>query len=281
MNERDRIRSAVTEGFSFSEARHAPSTSLLPHSHEHASLNVLLNGTFDEHYRYAFESCQPFSLLFRPVGVKHANHFGRNGAHILSIEIEKSRLDNVDHCKSWLSDVWQWRDPRVTVIVKRMRCELKMRDTAAKLALESLALELLALVTRRFSSADQNKPTPKWLHVVREVLHDRFKERLTVRDLSSLGNVHPIYLVRAFRAAYGYTPGEYLRQLRVEWALRQLTESERPLSEIAQDAGFYDQSHFTRSFKVAVGWTPAAFRRQSGSEVESERDLDSQTPARS
>ena len=35
---------------------------------------------------------------------------------------------------------------------------------------------------------------------------------------------------------------------------------ERPLVEIAYDAGFADQAHFTRTFKSAFGLTPARYR---------------------
>ncbi len=34
------------------------------------------------------------------------------------------------------------------------------------------------------------------------------------------------------------------------------------LSDIAFDAGFADQSHFTNTFRRLVGMTPAAFRRR-------------------
>jgi AraC family transcriptional regulator len=54
-----------------------------------------------------------------------------------------------------------------------------------------------------------------------------------------------------------------VRRLRVDWALRELSTSARSLSEIALDAGFADQSHFTRVFKRQVGVSPGAFRRSA------------------
>ena len=59
----------------------------------------------------------------------------------------------------------------------------------------------------------------------------------------------------------GLTPGAYLRSLRLEAARRALLETDRPLTEIAFDAGFFDQAHFTRAFRRAIGLPPAAFRR--------------------
>ena len=54
--------------------------------------------------------------------------------------------------------------------------------------------------------------------------------------------------------------GEYIRQLRVEYACRQLSSSSTALAEIASAAGFSDQSHFSRTFKRQIGMTPSQYR---------------------
>lgn len=55
--------------------------------------------------------------------------------------------------------------------------------------------------------------------------------------------------------------GSYVRGLRLEWAARELVQSEAPLARVASGAGFADQSHFTRFFKRQFGITPNAYRR--------------------
>jgi len=72
--------------------------------------------------------------------------------------------------------------------------------------------------------------------------------------------VHPSYLARTFRKFYGCTVGDYVRRLRVDYAVRELKESDKSLAEIATAAGFYDQSHFTHEFKSHLRMTPAEFR---------------------
>ena len=51
----------------------------------------------------------------------------------------------------------------------------------------------------------------------------------------------------------------YLLMRRLEFA-RERIHGERPLVEVACDAGFADQAHFTRVFKSAFGLTPARYR---------------------
>ena len=65
---------------------------------------------------------------------------------------------------------------------------------------------------------------------------------------------------REFRRYYHCTLGEYLRQLRIETACGELSNSEEPLSVIAANAGFYDQSHFSNTFRRYTGMTPTQYR---------------------
>jgi len=39
-----------------------------------------------------------------------------------------------------------------------------------------------------------------------------------------------------------------------------VASTSRSIVDIAADAGFHDQSHFTRSFRAAYGIAPAAYR---------------------
>jgi AraC family transcriptional regulator len=73
--------------------------------------------------------------------------------------------------------------------------------------------------------------------------------------------VHPTTLARAYRRAYGCTVGERVRSLRLDYAARRLLDGGRPLSDVALDAGFYDQSHFTRAFQRQFRMTPLQYRR--------------------
>jgi AraC family transcriptional regulator len=55
------------------------------------------------------------------------------------------------------------------------------------------------------------------------------------------------------------TVWQYSRRLRLEWAAAQLTE-QRSLAQIAVEAGFAGQSHFTRAFRRHFGVTPGRYR---------------------
>jgi YesN/AraC family two-component response regulator len=68
------------------------------------------------------------------------------------------------------------------------------------------------------------------------------------------------HIRRAFRAAYGATPHQYLRTLRLQRAATLLRTSSCGVKEIAFTVGFPDVPWFTRCFTRAFGVPPAAWR---------------------
>ena len=67
---------------------------------------------------------------------------------------------------------------------------------------------------------------------------------------------------RTFLATTGITPADYLRKRRLSEAARVLTQSSRPILEIALDYQFQSQEAFTRSFRQQFGISPGSYRRR-------------------
>jgi len=111
----------------------------------------------------------------------------------------------------------------------------------------------------RFSKVKINPPN--WLIQTRELLQDRFQESLSLSEIAATVGVHETHLSREFKRYFRLTVGDYLRRLRIEFACRQISASDVPLSEIALASGFADQSHFTKTFSQMMAMTPAAYRK--------------------
>jgi AraC family transcriptional regulator len=126
------------------------------------------------------------------------------------------------------------------------------------LVIEALALELLAEGVRRGSRPTEH--SPRWLWRVCDLLHEEYRQRLTLDHIAGTVGVHPAHLARAFRQAHGCTVGDYVRSLRIEDACHRLRSSGESLAAIALETGFADQSHFTRTFKRQMGVSPGLFR---------------------
>ena len=138
-----------------------------------------------------------------------------------------------------------------------------MPDSVAPFAVEGLVLELLALAARlRDAGAiGAERRSPRWLSQARALLHDQYRDQLRLAEVADAVGVHPVHLARVFRLKYGTPVGTYVRGLRLSWAAGRLASSEDTIAQIASEAGFFDQSHFTRTFRRHFGLTPQVYRR--------------------
>lgn len=93
-------------------------------------------------------------------------------------------------------------------------------------------------------------------------MRDCLGEILTLDDLSLEADLSAWHFLRAFRAAFGETPHEFLTRVRVERARDLLTVTSRPVTEICFDVGFSSLGSFSTLFRRQTGVSPAHFRRQ-------------------
>jgi AraC-like DNA-binding protein len=81
-------------------------------------------------------------------------------------------------------------------------------------------------------------------------------------ELEAITGLTRYEVARQFRLMLGTSPHRYLLGRRLELA-RLRIRGDRSLADVAYEAGFADQAHFTRRFKAAFGLTPARYRALS------------------
>jgi AraC-like DNA-binding protein len=101
---------------------------------------------------------------------------------------------------------------------------------------------------------------PHALATVREYLEANYRQRVSLQDLSDTAGLGRFHLLRLFKRTTGFTPYEYLVQIRVRRAM-QLLRQGQAATKVAFATGFADQAHLNRHFKRLVGLTPGAFAR--------------------
>jgi AraC family transcriptional regulator len=87
-------------------------------------------------------------------------------------------------------------------------------------------------------------------------------DRLTLTEIAGVACLSPYHFSRSFKQAVGVGPRRYIVQRRVERAKSLMQRTDQPLSWIAQEAGFADQSHLTTEFRRQIGVTPGRFRAE-------------------
>ncbi|MBV9476597.1 MAG: helix-turn-helix domain-containing protein [Acidobacteria bacterium] len=252
------VRARAAGSFVLSETRYAAGAELATHAHEYACLVVVLGGTFRERCDGSTREVEPGAVIVRPEGEPHSDRFTDGGGRCLNVELPPQWLARVRELVRPLDTSGVYRGSAFAVAGRRLHTELTRGDDVSALAVEALVLGLFADAARTERRLEQR--APRWLSGVRARIHEDPVAHLSLAELASAAGVHPVHLAAAFRRHYGASVAAYVRQLRIDFACRELAASDAPLADIALAAGFADQSHFGRTFKEAMHVTPAAYR---------------------
>ena len=92
-------------------------------------------------------------------------------------------------------------------------------------------------------------------------MNENYYEKITVDELASMANMSRSTYLRRFASVCKTSPMEYLAELRVKKACLLLKNGELSITDIAQNCGFFDCSHFIRVFSRLRGTTPNSYRK--------------------
>ena len=93
---------------------------------------------------------------------------------------------------------------------------------------------------------------------------ENYTRKLSLEEIARALGLSAPYFSTVFKEEMGENLSSYLNRLRVEKATTLLTETGKPLCEIAGLCGFEDQSWFSKIFKSFTGVSPGKFRENGG-----------------
>jgi AraC family transcriptional regulator len=249
--ERWAVDSVVVNRLVHTQARALPS-----HAHQAGFVSLMLEGEYRETAGFKQFGYQPFSCVYHPPNMDHRDEVGHTGVTLLTLEFKPELFDAMDFAAVNLRPIIDLSGNRPAWELMDLYRRISAGH-ANQLDLESRAVALAFSIVRCSARVPRDLRS---LQRACEFVHAHFGENLTLAQVAHAAGLHPVYLGQIFRQEFGETLGEYLNRIRVRAAAERLANSDLPLSDIALDFGFYDQSHFTRVFRQLTGATPGMFR---------------------
>lgn len=151
----------------------------------------------------------------------------------------------------------------IMALAQMIAAECATSDGRHDLYGDSLALALLIdlFQVRRGQPRKRSSLTPAQLRRVTDYISAHSGANIRLQDLAALVDLSQSHFSHAFKAATGLPPHQFQLQTRVRRGQAMLAAGGHSLTDIAVEAGFSDQAHFTRVFRKIVGETPAAWQR--------------------
>jgi PAS domain S-box-containing protein len=134
-----------------------------------------------------------------------------------------------------------------------------------KLALRGRDASVVGLVGISKDLQSPKETGEDYSHVAEAVryIQAHYDDPLKVVKLASLAGLSLYQFEERIRRIFQITAGQFIQKVRMDAAVRRLRETNDPISKIALDCGYSDQSAFSRQFKQTVGLSPAQYRRAS------------------
>ena len=241
-------RTIDTGSFRVTQAMFVAHDVLTPHTHDRHIFAVMLGGGFETRIAGHRLECQAGVAWTEPCEETHANFVGRAGAYVVVTQPSAEWSAESPRVNALLSTIVRSADPLIALDARRIVAELANSDDYSALVLDSLVTLMIGRAARLNCLSSTSYP-PDWVRRAREFVHGNFRLGFSLRQAATEVGVSPWHLAREFRRHFDASMGEYARSLRINWALEQLSSTDRSVSEIAGAAGYADQSHLIRACK--------------------------------
>lgn len=195
---------------------------------------------------------------------------------ILKLRIEPAFLQHiVDEINSGarrhveLLDNFGTRDPYIESVACALLAEVKTEGFASQIYVESLTNQLVVHLLRHYSSVrsapeGRTSRLPRYkLERATEYIDENLRTHLSLEEISRTISMSPYHFAHVFALTVGLTPHRYVTQRRMERAKSLLRETTLPVTQIAHQVGYSNQSHFSMVFRRFTGQTPRGYRRDS------------------
>jgi AraC family transcriptional regulator len=160
-------------------------------------------------------------------------------------------------------------DPVMAQLAAALLPAFDQPDQAAPLFVDHVMLAITAHIAQRYGgfapydAVRAGALSPALERRAKEYLTRDLSGNVTLAEVANACGLSRGYFVRAFRAATGITPHQWLQRYRIEKAKTLLLDNDAAIAQIALKSGFADQSHFTRVFTSLCGASPAVWRREN------------------
>lgn len=195
--------------------------------------------------------CGPSAVLHPPKRC-HSDIIGRAGLETFSIQFDPDWLGvdlwrRLDRSSGWAGGSVAANATRLVGVWRQTH----LREHQLKAATVEFISEALATAPIE---------VPARLKTLRQEIRSSVWPSTTA--LAHKVGLHPAWLARSYRSAFGEGLTDTRRRCRVERAVELLRTTHHPLAEVAAACGFSDQSHMNRNFSQLLGRTPLQVRQE-------------------
>ena len=125
---------------------------------------------------------------------------------------------------------------------------------------------LLILATEYFIEQENSKTinnisstTEKNVEIIKKYLEENYNKKITLQDISKQINYSIPQICRMFKKTTDESPMIFLNKIKIQAALKMISETNKSMRDIATELGFGSETYFCTTFKKLTGLTPKQY----------------------
>ncbi|WP_243154900.1 AraC family transcriptional regulator [Clostridium thermarum] len=243
------------------------------HCHKHAELSYVLSGTTNYTINNSIYKLKKGDFIIFNPGVYHEEfltpgeqvselHMGFDNLSIEGLPknfLLKENSSPVVHLKKYRKEF----DGCIHQIIS----EQAKNEPGFDIVLKSLSMNLLVLLLREtycdeevqqteslsFNSSDKST-------IVRTIIaymNEKYTEEISLDKMAKTTYLSPVYISKIFKEETGYSPINYLINIRLQKAKQLLESGNSSVKAAAESVGYNDAYYFSKLFKKYYGYPPS------------------------
>lgn len=239
---------------------------VVPHFHEDMEILKITDGKVLVYVgKEVLECYKGDILLFFPNTLHQVRRISKNAevtAISYSNELQGSKVDytpaksgfhifgNTDPCYPRLNETF----------LKAIKV-FHQKSYAYKLEMTACILELTAIfLNQGLATFEQTNRPKNRLESALQYIEQNLGAQIKISDLTEILNLSKEQVIRIFKTTTGKTPTEYITDLKIKRAIALLSDDALSITEISENLGFSNPSHFSKAFKKCIKLTPSQYR---------------------
>lgn len=220
-----------------------------------------------------------YRLVTTP-GSTHRHEAGENPLRIMLIDIDEKFLNeqlkdfyNFDGDSSIEFQPWSTHTSERFIQLGQLALQhFQNQNTDDHLSLSEIEMEIAKHLIEHQDGSHQSKLSPIFTQsnfyknenvgTIIDYIHENLEEDLSLYTLSIVGNINKYHLIESFKKDTGFTPSQYIRDVRIKKAAFLLKDTDQNILAIAHNVGFMSLSTFNRVFKAKYSVSPSQYRKE-------------------
>ncbi len=146
-------------------------------------------------------------------------------------------------------------------IFQSLQKEIAGQEIGYMVRVNHLIDELLITIVRHLTRQNNlQRDFPATFMKLEQSLRNNLDHQWLVEEMAVLVGLGTTAFTEKVKNYTGFSPLHYLINIRVAEAIKLLKNTDKPVTDIALETGFYSSQHFSTTFKKLTGYTPRQFR---------------------